>query len=99
MKLDKTYLLDKLAIATAFVKRFRFLLAFLVFSGMYGYIIMQVNAINTREPSAVQISEKATSAPRTKVDEELVEEITSLEEQNVQVKTIFNEARKNPFSE
>lgn len=99
MKLDKTYLLDKLATTTAFVKRFRFLLVFLVFSAMFGYVIMQVNAVTSREPSETEISKKATAAPRTKVDEQLVEEITSLEEQNVQVKTIFNDARKNPFSE
>lgn len=99
MKLDKNYLLDKISILLTLIKRFRFLIAFTVFSSMYGYILMQVNAINAREPSMKQITEKVIAAPRTKVDEELVDKISSLEEQNVQVKTIFNEARKNPFAE
>jgi hypothetical protein len=99
MKLDKAYLLDKAAILTAFVKRFRFVIAFATFSLMYGYVLMQVNTINTREPSEKQITDKATAAPRTKVDPELAEKITSLEDQNIQIQTIFNEARKNPFAE
>ena len=99
MKLDKTYLLEKLAVATALVKRFRFIIAFLVFSVMYGYVLTQVNAIDALQPSDKQIAEKATDAPRTKVDEELAEKIISLEDQNVQIQTIFSEARKNPFAE
>lgn len=99
MKLDKAAILNKLAVVIMFVKRFRFVIAFAVFSSMYAYILMQVNTISQQRPSEVKIAEKATSSPKTRVDEELVEQIASLEEQNVQVRTIFNEARKNPFSE
>lgn len=99
MKLDKIAILDKLAIVITFVKRFRFIIAFIVFSVMYGYIMVQVNNISQRQPTEKQITEKATAVPKTKVDEDLAEQITSLEDQNVQVKTIFNEARKNPFAE
>lgn len=99
MKLDKTLLLDKLAVTLAFFKRFRFILTFIVFSVMYGYIMVQITAINEQQPSEKQISEKITASPRPKIEQELVDQITSLESQNVQVKTIFNEARKNPFSE
>ncbi len=99
MKLDKTYLLDKISLLAAFVKRFRFIIVFAIFSTMYGYILMQVNAIDARQPSEKKISDQATAAPRTKVDPELAEKIISLEEQNVQIRTLFNQARKNPFAE
>jgi hypothetical protein len=99
MKLDKTLILQKLAIVITFIKRFRFIIVFTVFSLMYGYVMTQVNAINTKVPTEKQIADKATTAPKTKVDPELVDKITSLEEENVQIKTIFNEARKNPFVE
>jgi hypothetical protein len=99
MRLDKAAILDQLATVITFAKRFRFILAFTIFSLMYAYIMTQVNAISQQQPSEVRIAEKATAAPRTRVDEDLVKQITALEEQNVQVKTIFNEARKNPFSE
>lgn len=99
MKLDKAYLLDKAALLAALIKRFRFILVFVAFSIMYAYILTQVNAINAREPSDKQITDKATAAPRTKIDPELAKQITSLEEENIDIKTIFNEARKNPFAE
>lgn len=99
MKLDKSSILNQLAGIIAFIKRFRFIIAFIVFSAMYGYVMTQVSSINQQQPSEKQITEKATAAPKTKVDEDLAEQITSLEDQNVQVQTIFNEARKNPFSE
>lgn len=99
MKLDKSYLLDKTALLAAFIRRFRFIIVFAIFSLMYGYIMIQVNAINAREPSDKQISDKATAAPRTKIDPKLADKITSLEEENIDIKTIFNKTRKNPFAE
>lgn len=99
MKLDKATILNQLAGITTFAKRFRFIIAFIIFSTMYGYILLQVSSINQKQPSEKQIAEKTSTAPKTKVDEDLAEQITSLEDQNVQVQTIFNEARKNPFSE
>ena len=99
MKLDKQLILEKLSIAAEFVKRFRFILVFTIFSVLYGYILIQVNGIIAKKPSESQISEKATAAPKTKIDPKLAEKITSLEDQNIQIKTIFSDARKNPFAE
>lgn len=99
MRLDKAYLLDKISLLATFVKRFRFILVFAVFSIMYGYILTQVNTIEAQRPSAKKISEQTTVAPQTKVDPELAQKITSLEEQNVQIRTLFNQARENPFAE
>lgn len=99
MKLDKTLLLEKISILGALFKRFRFMTIFIIFSIMYGYIMIQVTTINNQTPSNKQINDKVTASPRPKIDKELVDKITSLEEQNVQIKTIFNEARKNPFAE
>ncbi|HTE22153.1 MAG TPA: hypothetical protein VK674_03865 [Candidatus Limnocylindria bacterium] len=98
-RLDKTQLLEKATVLVTFIRRFRFIVVFVIFSVMYGYIITQVNGINARPPSDKQIADKATASPRPKIDQSLVDKITSLEEENVQVKTIFNEARKNPFAE
>lgn len=99
MKLDKSYLTNKIIILATFIKRFRFVIVFAIFSSMYGYILLQVNLIDSKEPTAVQITEKTTKAPHTSIDPKLVEKITSLEEENVDIKTIFNETRKNPFTE
>lgn len=99
MKLDKTYLLGIIARAETLIKRFRFIIVFAVFSLMYGYLLLQVNITNNREPDVSQIKGDSTSAPRSKIDPNIADKITSLEEENIDIKAIFNEARKNPFTE
>jgi len=99
MKINNDQLLDKVTRLMSFIKRFRFMFAFAIFSLMYGYLIVQMNNISSREPNESQISSQTSSAPQTKIDPKLADKITSLEEENIEIKTIFNEARKNPFSE
>lgn len=99
MKLEKAFLLDKLTLLAAPIKRFRFILVFIAFSIMYAYIIMQVNTISLRQPSDKQIKDKVTATPQTKLDPNLTEQLNTLEETNIDIKAIFNDARKNPFAE
>jgi hypothetical protein len=99
MKLNQAGLLEKLSVVLVFFKRFRFITIFILFSLMYGYVLVQVTTINEQTPSEKKISDKVTALPRPKIDQQLIDKITSLEEENVQVKTIFNDARKNPFAE
>lgn len=99
MKLDKQYLIEKASLVASFVKRFRFVIAFAIFSIMYGYILLQVNTIESKQPDEKKVSEQAAASPQTKISPALAEKITSLEDQNVQIKTLFNTARKNPFAE
>lgn len=99
MKLDKTYLTEKISILVTTIKRFRFIFAFVIFSIMYSHILIRVNTINGEQPSEKKIQDQTMTAPRTQVDPKLVQKIISLEEQNVQIKTLFNQARNNPFAE
>lgn len=99
MKLEKADILSKLSILGEYIKRFRFIIVFIIFSSMYGYIILKVNEINLQKPDNNEINEKVTSAPSARINQELADKITGMENQNVQIKTLFNEARKNPFDE
>jgi hypothetical protein len=99
MKIDKTALLEQISKLLTLIKRFRFITIFVIFSLMYGYILVQVNAINQKAPSDKQVSDKVTALPQPKIDQGLIDKITSMEEESVQVKSIFSDARKNPFAE
>ncbi len=99
MKFDKNYLLNLVFRIESLAKRFRFIIMFVIFSLMYGYILIQINLVNSRQPSQSQIESNLMEPSKSKINPEYVDKITSLEEESVDIKAIFNEARKNPFAE
>lgn len=66
---------------------------------LIGFLVFQVNQYSRREPTALEVTEKLQTIPRPRVDEAVVKRIQQLRDQNVQVKTLFKEARNNPFAE
>lgn len=81
------------------LKRYAFIICFIVFGGMYGYIIFTAGQQAQIEPSESSVNDKYKAASRPKLDEDTARKLKSLESSNIEVKSIFDEARKNPFSE
>lgn len=99
MNINKDSLTTSLNRLLAVAQRHALFLGIVGFGILYGYIIMQISTITTREPEQTKISEQLKAVPRPKVDKEVAKTIEGLESQNVNVQTIFNDARENPFSE
>lgn len=72
---------------------------FIIFGAMYAYLIFTSSQQVTSEPSDAQISEKYQGAKRPKVDESAAEALQRLNDQNIEVKSLFDDARNNPFAE
>ncbi|HWB39469.1 MAG TPA: hypothetical protein VG604_04520 [Candidatus Saccharimonadales bacterium] len=75
---------------------------FFVFVGLvYGYTIVKMNNLSDVNPSssdvtsAVQTSQQ--SSPR--IDQAVVDKIERLKDNSVNVQSLFNQARSNPFQE
>lgn len=66
---------------------------------LISFLVFRVNQYSKRQPSELEVTEKLQAIPRPRVDEEVVSRIQGLRDQNVQVKTLFKEARNNPFAE
>jgi hypothetical protein len=71
----------------------------IVILGMYGVVIWQIRAYVTQEPSEIKVAQELTTINIPKVDEEAINRITQLEDRNIQVKALFENARQNPFNE
>lgn len=67
--------------------------------GLYGYLVLHVSSLIQADISQTDVLEQMESTNRAQVDERAVERILTLQDQNVQVESIFEEARDNPFSE
>lgn len=71
---------------------------FLTIVGLtYSFIIFQINSLSSAQPSpdAVSSQIKGTQAP--KIDPQLVQQLESLQDNSVNVQTLFDQARSNPF--
>lgn len=63
------------------------------------YLILSINSLLNKEPSEASIAEKSKLNQATKIDESAVNTIKELRSANVEVKTLFEQSRDNPFQE
>lgn len=66
---------------------------------IYGLLIFQINRLSSAEPSDEKINEELNTIKRPKIDQETITKIEQLEDQNVGVKSLFKDARDNPFQD
>lgn len=67
--------------------------------GMYSYLILHVSSLTQVEVDQTKVLEQLETAKRSQLDQRAVDRILLLQDQNVQVESLFEEARDNPFSE
>lgn len=76
---------------------------FIIFvSIIFGFLILRIGQYSISEPSQSAINEKEKSANFPKIDQQAVDNILELEDQNIDVKSLFEESRNNrnnPFCE
>ena len=81
------------------IKRFEVITFVVLLVGLYGFLIMQISSSATSEPTQAQVMEELGTVKRLKIDQDSIDKIQQLEDQNVVVQSLFQEARDNPFSE
>jgi hypothetical protein len=85
------------ALLTSFHKAGRYaIILFVVFLAVvYGALLYRVNTLSSAEPTEEAVAKAST--PR--IDPDIVNKLLDLRDNSVQVKTLFDEARNNPFQE
>lgn len=66
---------------------------------IYGFLVFRVNSLTSSELNEDAITEKLQTVKRPKIDQSAVEKLEQLEDSNIEVKTLFQHARENPFQE
>lgn len=99
MKLSLKDIPQKLAPALQVVKRYLAFIFAAFFLGTYAFLMLRINTLARTEPDDDAVAEKLQTVQRPKLDQSAVDRIEQLEDQSVDVKTLFNNARQNPFSE
>ena len=92
-------LIDRIHPLISFIKHYVVMIFILAFLGVYAYLIIHVNKLVQTEPTQVQLDERLKTISRTKINQAAINSILDLQDQNVEVKTLFEHARENPFNE
>ncbi len=64
---------------------------------IYSFLVLRISILSQAEPTEDAITEKSNVVKRLKIDEDSIKKIEQLEDQNVGVKSLFKDARDNPF--
>lgn len=99
MNLDLKDLSSKLQPTLSFMKRYVTLFFILSMLLILGFLVFRINQFSNLEPSDDAITEKLQSVQRPKLDQSVVDKIQQLQDQNIEAKALFDQARNNPFSE
>lgn len=99
MKLELGDIKPKVRAALHVVQRYMVLIFILAFVGVYGFLVFRINSLTSSEPSDDAVAERLKTVQRPRIDQNAVDKIEQLKAQNIEVQTLFNEARNNPFNE
>jgi multidrug efflux pump subunit AcrB len=64
---------------------------------LYGFLMYRIQTLSQADPSTVTVSNQAQGSQSLRVDQTVVKQLQSLQDNSVSVKSLFNDARSNPF--
>ncbi len=99
MKLELKDILKKIEPFIERLKQYKVILFVVGLSLTFGYLILQISSYAQQEPTDDAVAEKLTTVQRPKIDESAINKIEQLKDQNIEVQSLFDQARDNPFSE
>lgn len=89
----------KLMPALKLVRHYLVFGVFMVFMLTYVLLMLRINQLSAVEPTDDQVNNKLQTIQRPTVDQQTLSKIQQLQDENIQVRTLFDQARQNPFSE
>lgn len=92
-------LLDKLLLTVHSLRRYSIVAFLLLVAVIYGFILFRISSLYNAQPSSDAVSSQVQASRVLHVDKSIVKQLQSLQDNNVNVKALFDQARANPFQE
>ncbi|MGC1176798.1 MAG: hypothetical protein WA843_01900 [Candidatus Saccharimonadales bacterium] len=74
---------------------FLFFLVFVIL--LYAFVLLRISNLSNMQPSSDAVTSQVKAARIPRIDESVVQQLQSLQDNSVSVKTLFDQARSNPF--
>lgn len=81
------------------VSRYRFVLFLIFVALIYGFVVLRINSLSNAQPTDDAVNSQVQAARIPHIDQSVVNQLQSLQDNSVSVKSLFNQARANPFHE
>ena len=65
---------------------------------LYGFVWLRINSYNRAQPSTTEVSSQVKAAEILHIDQNVLNQLQTLQNNSVSVQTLFNQARSNPFN-
>ncbi len=97
MNIDLKKITSKLSSVFRKLKSYAVFVTIILVLLAYGFIVVRIRTLTSHEPDTDTVSEQLKNLKKPVIDQATIDKIQQLEESNVQVKSLFNQARDNPF--
>ncbi len=87
-----------LAGAVRSVRKFAAVLIFLLFTAIYGYTVVQINSLSNPSVDQSAVTSETKALPTPRMDEAAANKLESLQDNSVNVQSLFDQGRTDPFS-
>ena len=99
MNIDLKDIPAKLSAALEWFKKYIMFISIMLVLVMYGLLVLRIRQLSTIEPTQRDVNTKLQELQAPRLDEDALDKIEQLQSQSVQVKSLFNKNRNNPFQE
>ena len=81
------------------LRRYKVLIFLLFVVGVYGFTVWRITSLTNVQPSADAVAAQNNPIRAARIDPSVVKQLNSLRDNSVNVQTLFEQARNNPFQE
>src|SRR5437762_7642909 len=72
---------------------------FLLFALVYGFVIVRINSLSDAQVSDADVAAQVNASPVPRIDAGAIKQLQSLNDNSVNVQSLFQQGRTNPFQE
>ena len=79
------------------LQQYNLILFMALLAVVYGFILFRITTLSNQQPSPAAVDSQVKRANVPKIDQVIVQQLQSLQDNSVSVQGLFEEARNNPF--
>ena len=98
-KLNLKSLIEQLEGVLRTLSRYKLPIFLILIAATYGFIVMRIDTLNNAQPTPTAVAAQPNPLRSAHIDKTVVSQLQSLQDNNVNVQALFNQARNNPFQE
>jgi hypothetical protein len=98
-KISAIVKLDEIVSRLQQARKYSFIIFIVFVVGIYGFVLYRINSLSSVQPSDDAINSQVQAAQVPKIDQNVVSQLKSLQDNSVNVQSLFDKARTSPFQE